>query len=148
MAIRARYSPSHAFIAPLAVPAEQDLIDLVGIADPATPWPTRIKHATRPTVILIGDDPGAPDGMGGPDAWRCTRSLGRWARGVLVHGTGGQAAHYAGAVRAARQLGRVALIETTSVHAQAWAERLNCRRTLLLLPRSGSHPLGAAEAMQ
>ena len=148
MAIRASMANSHGFMGPLAVPAEADLIDLVGIADPETPFPRQLKHSRRPTVVLLGDDPGLPDGMGGPDAWRCTEKLRRWVRAVLVHGAGGEAEHYAECVRAARKVGRVALIETTSRHAQAWARRLACPRTLLILPSMGPHPLVGAEVVQ
>ena len=146
MAIRARYASTHGFMGPLAVPAEQDLIDLVGIAEPEAPWPRQLKHSRRPTVVLVGDDPGVPNGMGGPDAWRCTAKLSRWARAVLVHGAGGEAEHYAAAVLACRKVGRVALIETTSRYAKAWADRIGCPRTLLILPTTGPHPLVHAEA--
>jgi hypothetical protein len=144
--IRNSLASTHGFINPLAVPAEADIIDLVAIADPSTPWPKRIKLLRRPTVLMLGDDPGSPDGMGGPDAWRCLPQLKRWVRGVIVHGAGGQPEHYAEAVRAARRLGRVAMIESTSKHAVAWARSIGCPRTLLILPRGGLHPLPLAEA--
>ncbi len=32
------------------------------------------------------------------------------------------------------------VIETTMTHTRAWAERMNCRRTLLILAREGLHP--------
>jgi hypothetical protein len=124
------------------------MIDVVAIADPSTPWPRQLKHSRRPTVVLLGDDPGTPDGMGGPDAWRCTVKLARWVRAVLVHGAGGAPEHYAEAVRACRKVGRVALIETTSRHAHAWVNRIGCPRTLLILPKTGPHPLAHAEAAQ
>jgi hypothetical protein len=133
------------FVAPLALPAERDVIDLVAIADPKTPWPRQMRHTAAPTVCLIGDDPGTPGGMGGPDAWRCARKLGAWARAVIVHGAGGEAAHYQAAVDAALLVNRVVFIETTSAHAKAWAERIGCPRTLLILPESGPHPVITGE---
>jgi len=27
------------------------------------------------------------------------------------------------------------------MHAKAWAKRMNCPRTLLILPREGAHPI-------
>jgi len=138
--IRGNLPASHQFVRTLSAPAEGDVIDLVGIADPAAPWPRMMKHPRRPTVALIGDDPGAPGGMGGPQAWRCATKLSRWAHAVIVHAAGGQPEHYAEATRAALCVGRVAMIETTMTHARAWAERMNCRRTLLILAREGLHP--------
>jgi hypothetical protein len=139
--IRGNLPASHQFVRTLAAPAECDVIDMVGFADPRTPWPRAMKHTRRPTVVLLGDDPGAPAGLGGPEAWRCAASLSRWARAVLVHAAGGEPEHYAEATRAALCVGRVAMIETTAIHARAWAHRMNCRRTLLILPRDGLHPL-------
>ncbi len=147
--IRGNLPQSHQFIRTLAAPAEGDVIDLVGIADPAAPWPRAMKRTRRPTVVLLGDDPGAPGGMGGPEAWQCAAKLSRWARAVLVHAAGGQPEHYAEATRAALCVGRVAMIESTMTHARAWAERMNCSRTLLILAREGLHPLPQnAEAVQ
>lgn len=131
------------FVTPLAIPAETGLINLVGIADPRTPWPKQMRQTTHPTVLLIGDDPGTPDGQGGPTAWRCAAKIGGWAQAAIVHGAGGEAAHYRFAVGAALRFGRVVLIETTSRHAEAWAAWIDCPRTLAILPRTGPHPLPA-----
>ncbi len=143
--IRDNLPPYFGFMGPLAAPAEGDVIDVLAIADPATPWPRHMKKSRTPTVALLGDDPGCEGGYGGPDAWACANKLGRWARAVLVHGAGGEAQHYAEATRAALKVGRVALIETTSANARAWALRLNCPRTLMILPRDGLHPISLEE---
>jgi hypothetical protein len=140
-AIRAALPTDHSFINPLAAPAEGDIIDLLALALPNARWPSEMKHTRKPTVAIGGDDPGGPEGMGGPDAFRCTRQLSRWARSVIVHAAGGEPEHYAMAVQAVLKVGRVALIETTSMHAKAWAKRMNCPRTLLILPKDGPHPL-------
>jgi hypothetical protein len=144
---RAALPSTFLFVSPLARPAEQNLIDLVCIADPKTPWPKQMRHTAGPTVALIGDDPGTPNGMGGPDAWRCARKLGAWAQAAIIHGAGGEAAHYQAAVDAALLVQRVLFIETTSAHAKAWAERIGCPRTLLILPRSGPHPVITGETV-
>jgi hypothetical protein len=141
MQIRRGYAPAQRFFDPLAAPAEADLIDLVAFAEPETPWPGQIKHLRRPTVVLVGDDPGGPFGLGGPEAWQCTSKLSRWLRAVIIHGAGGEPEHYAAAVRAARKVGRAALIETTSAHALKWRARLDCPRTLMILPSVGAHPV-------
>jgi hypothetical protein len=147
--MRRQLAPRHQFSAPLAAPAEANIIDLLAIADPATAWPRWMKHARKATAVLIGDDPGGPDGQGGPDAWQCLDKLSRWARAVIVHAAGGEPEHYAEAVRATLKVGRVAMIETTSTHAQAWSARMNCPRTLLILPRGGAHPVESdAEVVQ
>ena len=64
--IRMGLPVDYGFVAPLVIPAETGLIDLVGIADPRTPWPKQMRATTRPTVLLIGDDPGTPDGQRWP----------------------------------------------------------------------------------
>ncbi len=138
---RAALPASSLFVTPLAAAAEQDLINLVGIAEPRTPWPRQMRHTIAPTLCLIGDDPTGLDGLGGPDAWRCACKLGAWAQAVIVHGAGGEASHYEMAVQATFLMRRVVLIETTSLHAPAWAARIDCPRTLMILPNGGPHPL-------
>ena len=138
---RAALPASSLFVTPLAAAAEQDLIDLVGIAEPRTPWPRQMRHTVAPTLCLIGDDPAGLDGLGGPDAWRCACKLGAWAQAVIVHGAGGEAAHYQAAVQATLYMRRVVFVETTSVHAAAWVERIGCPRTLVFLPNDGPHPV-------
>ena len=146
--LRAGLPAGYGFVAPLVIPAENGAIDLVGITDFRTPWPKQMRETSHPTVLLIGDDPGGPNGAGGPDAWRCACKIGGWAQAVFVHGAGGEDEHYRAAVAAALKVSRVAFIETTSRHAAGWAERIGCPRTLLILPRTGPHPVpGSAEAV-
>jgi len=142
-------SAQEQFLSTLISPAIADLIDAWFLVDPSVPWPKAIEHARRPTVVIVGDDPGASDGLGGPDAWRCVRRLRRWTRAAMIHGAGGQPEHYAEVTRAAMKVGRVALVESTSRHALAWRAAIGCPRSLLLIPREGlSHPLVQAEAAQ
>jgi hypothetical protein len=145
--VYARLAPQYRFVSPLVQAAELDTIDLVGLADPAAPFPRSLKHTKRATVALVGDDPGRRLGLGGPDAWRCAERLRRWCRGVIVHAAGGEAEHYAAAVAGALTVGRLALIETTTHHAVAWAERLACPQTLMIIPSTGPHPLPGAEVV-
>jgi hypothetical protein len=140
--------PAMRFFTPLLSPAGCDAIDVVAMCATTAALPRQIKHSRRPTVVLVGDDPGTMDGIGGPDAWRCTSKLARWVHGVLIHAAGGEPEHYAEAVRMARAMGRVAFIETTSLHAPAWTARLGCKRTLLILPRDGAHPCRPREVAQ
>ena len=138
---RAQLPPSCQFVSPLAEPAERDVIDLVAIVDPRTPWPKQMRHTEHPTVCLIGDDPGGPDGLGGPDAWRCACKLQGWAEAAIVHACGGEARHYVAGFQATLLMRRVVFIETTSLHAAAWVERIGCPRTLVFLPNDGPHPV-------
>jgi hypothetical protein len=134
--------PEYNFNLPMARAAVADEIDVFGFGCPDARWPGRtLRLATRPTILLIADDPGTPNGQGGPTAWTCTDALSRWCNAVMIHASGGEAAHYAEAVRAARLVGRLALIETTTLHAKAWASAINCPNTLLILPRDGEHPV-------
>ena len=141
--------PQDSFLSALIGPGVADVIDVYFVGGPTAPWPKAVECPRRPTVVVIGDDPGTPNGFGGPDAWRCVNRLRRWVRATMVHGAGGEREHYAEAVRAALKVGRVAIIECTSGHAKAWRERINCDRTLLLIPRDGLvHPLEQAGASQ
>ncbi len=130
------------WLLPLATRAGADDLDLLAFEDTQARWPGRhLRMSNRPTVCLVGDDPGCLEGQGGPDAWRCAEPLARWCAGAIIHASGGEPEHYSEAVRGALLLGRLALIETTSMHAQAWAERLACPTTLLILPSDGMHPI-------
>jgi hypothetical protein len=117
-------------------------VNIVFIVDPTSPWPGgTIKQATRPIVALVGGD----QDIGGPDPaprdWLCARRLRDWCHCAIVHGSGGEAEHYREAVRAAEFTGRCALIETTSARAPDWAEYLRPKRTLIITPAGGAHPI-------
>jgi hypothetical protein len=126
-------------------PAEADIIDVVALFDPSMLLPPRFNRTRQPTVIVVGDDTGKPDGCGGPGEWRCTPALRRWTSAVLVHGAAGEAYHYAEGVRMARKFGRLVFVETTSKHAEAWVKQLNCARTLLVVAAK-PHPISGGEA--
>ena len=38
-------------------------------------------------------------------------------------------------------MGRLLLIETGTRKARAWAEFMDCQHTLILLPKTGEHPV-------
>ncbi len=73
--------------------------------------------ARRPTLILVGDDDDAPTG---PDGWPTARRLMRWARVVVLHGTGAERWHYETSVNTAELCGRLLMVETSSAMLPAW----------------------------
>ena len=102
----------------------------------------------RPVLLLIGDDDHASTG---PDGWRCAKRLPPWTRAAVVHGTGGEAAHYAAAVGFAIGHGRLVMLETDSAHLAEWTALFANRVPLLTIrpPDDGLHPAPISrEAMQ
>lgn len=93
----------------------------------------------RPVLVLIGDDDHASTG---PDGWRCARRLAPWTRAAVVHGTGGEAAHYAVAVGFAIGHGRLVMVETDSTHLSTWTALFANRVPVLTIrpPDAGPHP--------
>jgi hypothetical protein len=97
----------------------------------------------RPAIALIGDD----DGMDrGPAGWRLAKRAIDWARSVVVHASGAELDHYAGAVVAAHLVRRVLIIECSSATAPRWAEMVQAARpppsVLVIQPPPGaSHPI-------
>ncbi|MBN8889214.1 MAG: hypothetical protein ABS99_05720 [Acetobacteraceae bacterium SCN 69-10] len=94
-----------------------------------------------PEVVLIGDDDYRSTG---PAGWRCADWLAGWGRRALIHGAGGEGRHYEVAVQAAVAGRRLALVETTSAHAAAWAALLRDRMPSLIVvpkPGDGPHPI-------
>jgi hypothetical protein len=86
---------------------------------PGARIPREVLWRNAPTIIVAGDDAGRSNGPGDfPDADK----LMNWARHVMIHATGGEAAHYQLAADAARENGRVLLIETRTTHEVAWEE--------------------------
>jgi hypothetical protein len=129
---------------PLWRAAADGLVGIVCIADPARPWPGgTVKRLTHPIVAIVGGDvgDGARDPL--PEDWLCARRLREWCATAIVHGAGGEPEHYREAVRAAELTGRCAFIETTSDRARAWADYLRPKRTLVIVPRQGVHPIPA-----
>jgi hypothetical protein len=109
----------YAYKIPLYRAAQDGLISLCEIVRGGTPPLKRLDRTGRPVVVLIGDDDYASTG---PDGWDATRKLIYWARGAFVHGTGGTAEDYTGAVVMAVCWRRFLLIETSSDHVRQWAE--------------------------
>jgi hypothetical protein len=130
------------WLAPLVSPAIADVIDVILFVDPAMPWPKHFfKRHTRPTVVLVGDDPYPAGDSLGPDAWRCTPQLRAWCRAAIIHGTGARADHYAPAAGAALRIQRVAFIECDSLRVRAWQTAIHCPKMLTFLPPVGKvHP--------
>lgn len=129
---------------PLYAAAADGLIQLVELT-PGAGLPKALDRAARPLVILVGDDGEMPVG---PNGWRCTPRLRRMARSAIVHAAGGQRGHYQEAVRAAVSgAAPLALIETTTDHAEAWGQVFSRRPKMLIVPRPGDrHPRATAPA--
>lgn len=119
---------------------------IVPMRDAVQPPFYRMAKKRRPIVTLVGDDDYATTGPGG---WACADKLRAWAAFAIVHGTGAQLEHYDMAAAAARDVGRLLLIETTSTAAQEWAGFLQERTPALpfmgILPPSGTHPVMPAK---
>jgi hypothetical protein len=117
-------------------------VDLVWVGDRGVPWPGgTVKRLKRPVLAIVGADMDDGRDDPGPAGWLCSRRLRDWCSVVIVHGSGGEAAHYREAVRAAELTGRCALIETTSARARDWATYFQPKRCLVILPRGGVHPI-------
>jgi hypothetical protein len=108
--------------------------------------PDELARAQHACVVLIGDDDYASSG---PAGWRCAETIAAWARCAVIHAAGASAETYHEAVQGARLLGRAALIETDTAHAEEWASLFVGKPALLVLPREGAHPvLPPRSAMQ
>lgn len=97
-----------------------------------------LKRMGRPVLVIIGDDDYAASG---PATWKSIRLLMRWSRGVIIHGAGAEAEHYATAVEGAIALGRIVMVETASSFIGAWAVEADAKLWQVIAPRSGLHPL-------
>lgn len=100
-----------------------------------------LRKARRPALILVGDDEGATTG---PLGWAATAQLMGWAKGAVVHGSGGDRTSYMMAVLLAEDFGRLLLIETSSDAVASWAAALVRAgvRTVCLKPTGdGVHPV-------
>ena len=115
-----------------ALAGDAALVELM----PGTRIPREVLWRDAPTIIVANDDAGRSNGAGDfPDADR----LMKWARRVMIHAMGGEAAHYQLAVDAARNHGRVLLIETRTAHEVAWEEM--ARREIVRREKQGAQPL-------
>jgi hypothetical protein len=136
---------------PLFRAAADGLICLISIYDPTAPWPAALieRNAWRPTLVLIGADPGYGQPDPAPEEWAAANRLRYWCRAAMVHGAGGTADHYREAAGRTLLASRFALIETTSARAHEWAAFLKCPRTQLILPADGApHPIPEKVVMQ
>ena len=111
--------------------------------------PLDVTRDRRPLVVILAGDGAEPAGPGHfPQALR----LFRWARFVMVHGTGGQAVHYEIAAAAAQEVGRVVIAETGGDYLKDWCafKAVNAPRTpgLIITTRPGEppHPMTGAPA--
>jgi hypothetical protein len=103
---------------------------------PGARIPREVLWRDAPTIIVANDDAGRSNGAGDfPDAER----LMKWAQRVMIHAMGGEAAHYQLAADAARNHGRVLLIETRTAHEVAWEEM--ARQEIVRRAKQGAQPL-------
>lgn len=95
-----------------------------------------MQRETKPSVFLYKDNFGIGLWSGSfnlnPDI---TPALREWvAKGAVIVNQGGATEyHYASVVAVAKEVRRVILIETTP-YSSAWQSKLDCPRTLILLP--------------
>ena len=105
-----------------------------------------LRQVRKPALVVIGDDDGISSG---PAGWSVAPRLLRWARQVVVHGSGAVVAEYDAMVTAAEMTGRLLLIETSSRCLPAWVEAANrwapTAVKLAVRVRSGEHPVVGAE---
>jgi hypothetical protein len=98
--------------------------------------------AGRPAIVTFGDDDYRDRG---PTAWRQAGRVARWARVAIVHAAGAEVEHYEAACVTAESAGRVALVECSTVTAEAWVDLFQAQRPaprlVIIPPRSGVHPL-------
>ena len=126
---------------PLARAAADGLLSLVGLTDPAVPWPAAaLGRMVRPVVVIIGDDPG-PGLSRGPVAWKAAKRLRRWCAWACIHGAEGEPGDYAAMMAAAALWHRVVLVETSSAHAPAWRRYLGAPGVTILPPQGMPHPV-------
>ena len=98
-----------------ALAGDAALVELM----PGARIPREVLWRNAPTIIVANDDGGRSNGAGDfPDADK----LMKWARRVIIHAAGGEAAHYQLAVDALREHGRVLFVETRTAHEVAWEE--------------------------
>jgi hypothetical protein len=126
---------------PLARAAADGLLSLVSLHDPSAPWPASTFGAlVPPVVVIVGDDPG-PDLARGPAGWRSAKRLRRWCAWAMIHGAGGEPAHYSAVLGAAALMHRAVLVETSSALAPAWRGFLGAPGLTILPPPGLPHPV-------
>jgi hypothetical protein len=111
---------------------------------PSAPAPmARLKRSQRPTIVVVGDDPGT-DGFG-PDGWVATKKLLRWTDYAVLHAAGGSVETYRKIVTLTVHWRRLLLIESSTAREAEWARALlNARPKpvpfLAILATDGAHP--------
>jgi hypothetical protein len=120
------------------------------ILSPGSRLPLRLLDPMRhpgPLVVVLGGD-----GIeaGGPGHFEQAARLIRWARFILLHGSGGDPTHYEIAVEAARHVRRVVIVETTADYLKDWVDfrfvHARTTPTLVVEARDGLHPVNTAPA--
>ena len=105
-----------------------------------------LRTFKRPVLVLIGDDDHASSG---PSGWPNVQRLLRWSAGVIVHAGPGHPEHYAAAVEDAVTFRQVVFVETSAEYANVWLKAVPPgRRTHLLVPANGVHPVLSREQVQ
>jgi hypothetical protein len=105
----------------------------------------QLDQIRKPVIVMVADD--GPLWLG-PDGWACAHRAFRWANATMIHGSGGEAEHYSGALLGARLNRRFVLVDTSSAHLPAWRDlakrHMGCRPILAIEPRGGHvHPVDA-----
>ena len=96
---------------------------------------TFIAGVKHPAIVLLGDDDEASTG---PAGWAVAERAFRWARGIILHGSGAQVEHYSDAVTAAKGVGQLVMVECTTTNLDAWfraAQRWRRRQAGVLVHR-------------
>lgn len=99
----------------------------------------------QPAVVLLCGDDGS--GRHRPsDFPQAVRWL-RWARAIMLHGTGGREEHYMVAVIAAQVARRVLVVDLPSYAIPEWAALVDhvaprAGKLMLTPPAGGTHPVG------
>lgn len=100
-----------------------------------------LKRAPLPALVLLGDDDYASTG---PAGWACFPRLLRWARGALIHASGGDVHTYRMAIGMALEAKRFLLIEADTAHADEWEaaflEAVPVVPFLKIIPSDGVQP--------
>jgi len=97
-----------------------------------------LESSRHPTLVVVSDDDYASTG---PRGWRSAAVITSWAGAALIHAAGVDRETYRAAAQAARIVGRCVLIETSSEHAEGWAELIQDKPALVIIPRTGAHPI-------
>jgi hypothetical protein len=99
---------------------------------------------TLPVVCVIGDDDFTSSG---PSGFPVAADMLRWSKARIIHGAGGEASHYEGAVLTAEKLGNCVIIETSSDCVDPWLKFTksilgdSAPHTLVIQAKDRPHPV-------